>query len=232
LLNVPADETEEAVEEIRKKIEGIKQRIDAGEALVQVMYTDSNGEYLFTGLTGEQYIVVVSDSANVLSSLNALLGPNPGADNNAQNPASYVVNLPASGGSNYTADFGYQDPGGTTGGGCTGPNCNPTTITGSIGDQVFLDNNSDGIFNAGDDGIPGVSVRLYADLNLNGRLDAVGDAFLQEMFTRPNGWYQFTGLPVGTTTAPLQYIVIVTDENNVLLYLRPTKIRNVNDSKS
>ena len=52
------------------------------------------------------------------------------------------------------ADFGLQPPG-----------------TGSIGDYVWLDKDNDGVQDAGESGMPNVTVRLYRDLDGNGLYD-------------------------------------------------------------
>ena len=67
-------------------------------------------------------------------------------------------------------------------------------LYGSIGDRVWLDSNGDGVQNVGEGGLNGVKV--YADLNNNGRWDA-GEPCSS---TAGNGSYILTGLSAGTYT--------------------------------
>lgn len=189
--------------------------VDAGETM-QSTTTDSNGNYLFTGLSvGTQYIVEVVDSTGVLGSYNSIVGPNPGFNNNSQNSSGYVVNLSSGNSVNLTADFGYHQPdtgcvgSGCGGGGCTGPNCNPSGSSGFIGNQVFFDENGNGIFDNGEIGIPGVEITLLIDVDRNGRIGPYDQE--RTMKTNQYGVYGWGGL-----SFDYQYMVVVTDSDNVL----------------
>ncbi|MGQ0455520.1 MAG: tandem-95 repeat protein [Hyphomicrobium sp.] len=81
--------------------------------------------------------------------------------------------------------------------------------TGSIGDKIFDDNNTDGVFNAGDTGIANVTVQLIDDVNNNGVVD-VGERVLATDTTDASGNYLFSGVTPG------RYIVRVTDTNGIL----------------
>lgn len=65
----------------------------------------------------------------------------------------------------------------------------------SIGDFVWVDTNGNGIQDAGEIGLPGVTVQLL-DASNNPVLDGNGDAITT--ITDDDGFYSFTGLPVGT----------------------------------
>ena len=65
---------------------------------------------------------------------------------------------------------------------------------GSIGDRVWWDINANGRQDAGELGLPGLTVNLYYDINEDGVLDA-GDTFLTSQVTDSDGQYLFTGLP-------------------------------------
>ena len=79
----------------------------------------------------------------------------------------------------------------------------------SIGDRIWYDDNADGVQDAGESGINGVTVDLWRDNNLNGSIDS-GDALVGTQTTAGDGDYDFTGLVAG------QYIVDVTDTGGVL----------------
>ena len=76
---------------------------------------------------------------------------------------------------------------------------------GVIGDRIFLDLNDDGVWDAGE-GLSGVTVTLMADVNGDGTNE------IFTVVTDPDGFYEFTGLPVfqqdGST--PVSYEVTVT----------------------
>ncbi|MBD9387908.1 tandem-95 repeat protein [Agrobacterium sp. AGB01] len=81
--------------------------------------------------------------------------------------------------------------------------------TGTIGDQVYDDNNLNGTFDSGDVGIANVTVQLIDDVNGNGVADA-GERVLATDTTGADGRYLFTGV------LPGQYVVRVTDTAGVL----------------
>lgn len=80
---------------------------------------------------------------------------------------------------------------------------------GSVGDQIFDDNNINAVFDTGDTGIAGITVQLIDDRNNNGVVDA-GERVLATDTTDASGKYLFTGVLTGN------YIVRVTDTANVL----------------
>ncbi|MDW7672044.1 MAG: SdrD B-like domain-containing protein, partial [Bacillota bacterium] len=65
-----------------------------------------------------------------------------------------------------------------------------TTLGVSIGDYIWLDANSDGVQDATEEGIPGVTVLLK---NVEGNV-------IMETVTDEEGYYLFTGVPAGTYT--------------------------------
>ncbi len=93
------------------------------------------------------------------------------------------------------ADFGLRPPG-----------------TGSIGDTVCLDTAENGC-DAGDAGLPAVTVRLYRDLTNNG---LTGDDILMETATTDaSGLYGFTGLHAGDYLVQVDTSSIVTSSFGV-----------------
>lgn len=87
---------------------------------------------------------------------------------------------------------------------------NPTLTslaTMSLGNLVYLDNNKNGVFDAGDAGKNGVAVQLYRDNGSTaGTLDA-GDALATSTTTAAGGLYNFTGLCAG------DYLVVIPAAN-------------------
>jgi len=135
-------------------------------------------------------------------------------------PGSYYVQFTAPDG----YEISPQDAGGATGndqatGGTNDSDVNPltgrtlpTTLTAgendptwdlglyapmSLGNQVWIDLNGNGVIDSGEQGVAGVSVILYADTNSNGILDG-GDVPISTTTTSAGGYYTFTNLAAGT----------------------------------
>jgi uncharacterized repeat protein (TIGR01451 family) len=147
------------------------------DPIIATDITDSNGNYLFSGLpaTGsEDYLVWVNDTENVLSEFE------PTYDDDDQNPPVTTPNISAVTGLTTAGDdeqdFGYAPP-------------NHDPGDGFIGDTVFLDMNDNGVWDPGE-GIEGVVVRLYAD---------DGTTILAETITNEDGIYAFGDLAVDQT---------------------------------
>lgn len=124
--------------------------------------TDANGSYLFPSLpNGQAYAVVVTDSANVLGGQTNTADPDGGADSQAT-----IANLSTD---RLDMDFGYAPirPGQAV-----------------IGDFLFNDVNGNGLQDAGDQGLEGVTVNLY---------DSSGN-LVDVVNTNENGQYLFAGL--------------------------------------
>lgn len=83
------------------------------------------------------------------------------------------------------------------------------TIKGSVGNQVFIDKNKDGMFNVldGDSGVSGVQLSIYKDVNNDGLADGVSIATTT---TDGFGIYTFNNLPVDDGSGSSHYIVKVT----------------------
>ena len=148
--------------------EGVKIVLrDATGSIVGSMLTDTNGDYLFTGLPDGTYTVDVVDASNVMLGFWHSLGPNPGMGNNSQEDP-YLVEL-VGGVTNTTADFGYY------------------LVIAELGDYVWYDINGDGLQNGQEPGLAGVRVSLrirYPN----------GDEIAMETLTDANGRYLFANL--------------------------------------
>ncbi|MEY4927379.1 MAG: hypothetical protein RI894_1815, partial [Bacteroidota bacterium] len=146
-----------------------------GTTLVAVTETDGLGYYSFTNLTPTGYIVGFDiPTAYTISPRNA--GTNDALDSDAD-PVSGLTSiyllLPNE--ANTTVDLGLY------------PTVTPPTY-GSIGDFVWEDKDKNGLQNAGERGLPGVTVTLYA---------ADGITVLAQTTTSANGFYSFNFLAAG-----------------------------------
>jgi uncharacterized repeat protein (TIGR01451 family) len=155
---------------------------DAGEPIIATDITDSAGTYTFTnlpvtdGVGSDDYLVWVNDTENTLSELTPTYDSNGVSTPNI----SVVTDLTTSGID--TQDFAYAPYGHDAG-------------EGFIGDTIFYDRDSSGTPVAGE-GMEGVRVELYQDVNNNNVWDA-GDTLLATTFSNENGRYFFGGLAAG-----------------------------------
>jgi uncharacterized repeat protein (TIGR01451 family) len=142
---------------------------------VATLTTDVNGRYLFTGVTpGNGYYVEVQSGlpAGVQQSF-----PVGRSDNRTGS-----FNLAA--GQNFTgADLGYE----------------PLPATVSFGDLVWVDADSDGVRDAGEVGLGGVTVSLYRDTNGDGFLQPGTDELVTTTTSASDGSYLFAGQTPGST---------------------------------
>jgi hypothetical protein len=148
--------------------------------------TNASGLYSFTGLTIGKYIVGVSLTgyqAGVTISSSSNPDNNTDNDNNGINTSGSEVrsNYITLNGTNNTLDFGLFG-------------------TGSIGDYVWTDANGNGIQEAGETGLQGITVTLNN-----------GTGITLTTTTNSSGAYSFNNLPAGTytisfTTPPTYYV--------------------------
>ena len=141
--------------------------LDGGGAVIATTTTDSNGVYTFTGLAAGSYTVRV-----VASTLPAGgLAPTYDLDGTGT-PHTAAVTL-NSGQTRTDVDFGYRG-------------------TRSLGDRVWKDLDGDGVQEAGEPGINGVTVRLF-----------LGSTEIASTVTAGDGNYSFTNLPELTYTVKI-----------------------------
>ena len=139
---------------------------DENGTVIDTMVTGSTGFYQFTDLLAGDYTVVV-DPSTFGSALQQTYDLDDGVSANPVTINAATVTL-AAGDSNNEVDFGYRP-------------------LGSLGDTVWNDSNANGILDAGETGIAGVTVTLTGAVSATTTTDA-------------NGEYTFTGLPIGTYT--------------------------------
>lgn len=129
--------------------------------------TDGTGYYSFKGLPAGTYTVEVDTRTLPLNRVFVL------DRDGVLTPGSTIVALGGSTMNVVDADFGY---------------CG----TGQIGDTVWLDSNRNGVQDPGENGIPGVTVYIMADLTGDGVPD-----YFRTRTTDSQGKYLFTNLFIG-----------------------------------
>ncbi len=154
----------------------------AGVAITAI--TAADGSYLFTGIPADgvyDYTVTVTPPSGY-----AAMPTNNGGS------VSYTLTDLSPGQVVSTADWGFEDDG-------------SNSKAGSIGNAVFADTNGNGVQDAGEPGVSGVTLNLYA---------ADGTTLIATTTTRVDGTYGFTGLPV--TVGGASYVVEVSDTRGLL----------------
>ena len=147
---------------------------DPGENQVGTQVTDSAGKYIFDKLMPAHYVVVVDAFSAPLTGATLTADPNNDGDpcpvpavSGPSCDGQYGV-LVVEESTIRSADFGYQPPG-------------------VIGDLLWLDLNANGAFDVGEQGIPYVTIALYAGANL-----------VATNVTDSDGYYTFGNLTNGT----------------------------------
>ena len=153
-------------------------------AVLGTVITGTDGAYTFMGLCGGQYKVEIVPPAGYEPTI---VGAGDTATDSNANPSLVTLTDGFTGtSSDLTIDFGFVPPSGT------------------IGNFVWLDTNANGIQDAGEPGIPGVTVTLN------------GPDGTQTTTTDGAGAYLFTGLRAGsytvTVSAPAGLVATVTGQ--------------------
>jgi hypothetical protein len=145
----------------------------AGTSILAVTTTNASGNYQFANLSAGTYEVqVIKPIGDIFTIQNvALTG---GATIDSTVAASTGITAPIT----LTAGQTYSNA-----------NAGLEVDTGQIGMTVFLDNNRDGLYDAGDAAAVGVTVQL---------LNGTGTSVLATTSTSPTGTYIFTSLLAGT----------------------------------
>jgi hypothetical protein len=171
--------------------------LDPGEdVLMRTTTTNANGYYYFFGLPFDDYIIKLAESNFALGGMLEGFTPSPqdqGGDDalDSDGDANHEIATTPMTAKDFTLDFGFH----------------ATSYT--IGDLVWEDADKDGLKGGSEFGLDGVTLVLYRDLDGDGVLDPE-DGVLGRTTTSGGGAYAFPNLPNG------DYIVEVTDENNVL----------------
>ena len=180
-----------------------------GETFSGMTVTDASGFYLFDSLyPGEYYVEfdvgTVPGSPFLVPTTENVNGGSLDPDDSDVNfmGLSDTADVSMSGDSNLTLDAGYFYPK-------------------VVGDTVFVDENFDGLQDAGDSPLAGVTVTLYDAVTGNVvMMDAFGDMITGTQVTDANGFYLFDSLPPGeyyvtfdVTTVPGSPVLAPTLEN-------------------
>jgi hypothetical protein len=139
---------------------------NSSNVVIATTVTDGNGIYGFTGLAAGTYTVTVVPAG--LGAVNI-----PTYDRDGVATANVATVVLATGQSISDADFGYKAP---------------VVCAGSIGDRVWADQDQDGVQDAGENGIAGVTVELRNSSNV----------VIATTVTNSAGNYTFSGLVAGT----------------------------------
>ncbi|MCW2812727.1 MAG: Cna domain protein, partial [Nocardioides sp.] len=142
--------------------------------------TNASGGYLFGNLealpAGTHYVTRVDNAQAALNGFVPTLTGQGTTPNDSSNGSAESVNLIANGASDLTLDFGFVRP------------------AVSVGDLVFADTNGNGIQNAGEPGIAGVTVTIVGPNGL--AVTNVNGAVVGPVATGTDGQYAFQLLPV------------------------------------
>lgn len=160
--------------------------------VVTTTTTAADGSYLFLNLDPDDYVVDVTDTGNVLDGYTLTTGPQSSPDPTAPihvNAGDVYLN----------ADFGYYKAG-----------------LGTIGNQIWLDEDGDGVYEPGDgeSGHSDVMVNLIEDSNGNGQWDAEERMIATTM--AGDGTYLFSGLRLDDGDGDADYLVAVSHVNDPL----------------
>jgi protocatechuate 3,4-dioxygenase beta subunit len=139
--------------------------LDGGDPLLGTADTDAQGRYEFSGVPGNSRYVVKVNAATLPAGYTQTADPDvsPPACGGA---ACDALDPLALGSTDYLeADFGYQPRG-----------------FGAIGDTVWADADADGVLDATESGISGVTVKLYQDQDGDGSIDTK-DALMDTRIT-------------------------------------------------
>ncbi len=157
----------------------------ADDAVIATTTTAIDGSYRFTGLPQAYYRVQVTDTGNVLAGYTQTGDPDAALDEQGNVPL-------LAGAVDLSMNFGYQN-----------------ASLGDVSGTVFDDTDTDGVQDAGENGLSGVSLDLVA-AGPDGTFGTIDDLIVATAFTDGSGNYSFVDVPNGS------YRVIVTDVGNVL----------------
>ena len=149
--------------------------------LVAAVETDDDGNYSFANLAPGTYSVKFTDAV----SGGELVAANQGGDDAIDSDAVATGTPGESIIEGITVNADEDTPDNDAG----------VTGTASVGDRVWVDTNGDGVLNNGEQGQDNVFVRLLADLDGDGEIEA--DEVVDTTTTQDGGFYAFENLKGG-----------------------------------
>lgn len=188
-----------------------------GVTVLRTVITLADGIYSFPGLPQGTYIVRVTPPAGYASTVdtansNDTTDPDYNVDDNDNGPGTTTGSV-TSGVLTMTPGSGTTPLGGakslTIADGTTTDSTVDfgfNSLVFSLGNRVWFDTDNDGVIDAGENGVNGVRVELYRDVNLDGVFDG-GDTFIAFETTDVNGYYRFDDLAAG------EYVVVIPNDN-------------------
>lgn len=179
-----------------------------GTTVVAITTTDANGNYIFNNLPpSTDYIVGFSAPAGTVftSSTGTTVGnATTNSDPDPITGKTSIVNTGAAGNQITGIDAGIVND-----------------VKGAIGDFVWNDINKNGVQDAGEPGISGVTMQLYS-IGANNVIGGGDDVLISTVTTDVNGYYVFPNLDPG------KYFVVATP---VVGYTVTSKDAGSNDNK-
>jgi choice-of-anchor A domain-containing protein len=189
-------------------------------AAVATTTTNASGEYSFTNLAPNKYIVGVTLPTNYTATVTTANSSNPNSDTDNDNNGITTVSGELR--SNYiTLSYGGEPASGIDGDATNGNLTLDFGLKGSmnLGNLVWNDANNNGIKNISEVGITGVTVYLYQDANADNVPDA---AAINSTTTTAGGIYAFSNL------VPGNYIVGIVTPTGYTNSYKPTNNANPN----
>ncbi|MEN9892749.1 MAG: hypothetical protein RLY78_3044, partial [Pseudomonadota bacterium] len=163
--------------------------------------TDANGRYQFSGLAAGKYQVEFTAANATFTGQNK--GTNDACDSDADASGTTGVITLAAGEQNLTVDAGLV-----------------TTGKASVGNMVWQDSNHNNVYDAGECGIEGVTVRLYS---------ASTGAVVATCKTDDDGKYLFSGLAAGSYFLEFDKTNVIYDGINLNAWKYAVKDSGSND---
>lgn len=171
------------------------------------MLTDSNGRFLFNGVTpGNGYYVEATAPPDPNGYPAGLMQSFPIGSSNDRTTA-----FDLSAGESYTqANLGYR----------------ATNTTAIFGDFTWVDTDADTIRDPGEIGITGVMMTLYRDANGNGTLEPGTDTLVTTATSTPDGSYLITGITPSLAGTDVYFVTAATPAGYTAT--TPTTVRFTN----
>ncbi len=155
--------------------------------VIKNVFTTANGDYTMATVTPGHYVIVESQPNNYVSDHDEDITPDQDSVANT-NMNDNIIPVTVEPGETDNGNYFYESP-------------SPGNITGYVFED--FDNNA---VPAPIEGIPGVTIKLYTDTNMDGKADPGG--LVTSTTTGSTGFYTITPVPLGN------YVIIETQPGN------------------